>query len=186
MFENAKINNLLNLNLSFKLKNFSFFLFLVLIQIKRVLLNYFESFQSNILNSDSSFIDITDYNNLYPIITLDKKIYIDIPPKEKNITSKLSEISSAVTYNEKFILIACTEEFLLSKINVETGEETPLVSYKDINMNIPNCSCSLSSKDNYVYIGVSHIIIPYIKIKINENNVSRRPTAPRRRRKTSS
>ena len=35
-------------------------------------------------------------------------------------------------------------------------KENPLVGYE--NMNIPNSICSISYKDNYLYIGFSHII----------------------------
>ena len=175
-------NKLFNMRLIYQLIYFPFFFFLISLNIKGILLETLDSFELNILNEDASLIDITDYFNLYPIITTDKKLYLGIPPLlNKTLNSKIINISAAITYNENFFLIACTQNYLLSKINIETGEETGLISYKDIN--IPNCTCSISSKDNFVYIGISHIIIPKIMIKktydndnkkqeIEDNNIS--------------
>ena len=146
--------------------NFPFFLLLIIIQIKCE--DYFNSFETNIITEGSSLIDISDYYNISLIITTDKKIYTGIPPTFKNsIYSKISEISSAVTYNNNYTLMACTDDYLLIKINIETGEEVPLVNYTFFT--IPNCTCSISTKDNYVYIGISNIITPYYKIKKWDN-----------------
>ena len=147
-------------------------LFLVLIQIKLLFSQYFESFTSSTLNSHASLIDITDYHNIFPIITSDKKIYTNIPPIERNVTSsKITKFSAAATYNEDTILIACTEDYLLSKIDINSGEEAPLVYYKDINKNIPSSICSISIYDDFVYIGMSHQIVPFTKIKKTNNNL---------------
>ena len=158
--EKIRYNNIFIFrDLTFKFIHFSFFLLLFLIQMKGILLVYFESFQTGMLEDTGSFIDISDYYNLYPIITADKNIYLGIPPTYKvNTNSSIIEISSAVTYNNNYILIACTQNYLLSVIDIETGNEDPLVSYD--NMNIPDSICSISYKDNYVYIGFSHKITP--------------------------
>ena len=125
----------------FNLKKFRNF-FIILIQIKLLFSQYLESFTSSTLNSHASLIDVTDYHNIFPIITSDKKIYTDIPPIERNVTSsKITKFSAAATYNEDTILIACTEDYLLSKIDINSGEETPLVYYNDINKNIPSYIC---------------------------------------------
>ena len=148
------------------------YFFLILIQIKLLFSQKFESFISSTLNNYTSLIDITDYFNIFPIITSDKKIYTNIPPIERNITSsKITKFSAAATYNKKTILIACTEDYLLSKIDIDSGEETPLVKYEneDINVNIPSFTCSISICNDYIYIGMSHKIVPYTKIK-KENN----------------
>ena len=161
-------HNIIYFNLKFKNKHFFFLLFLFLMLIKGLLLDFFDSFEAHILNEDASLIDISDYQNLFPIITIDKKIYTGIPPIEKSrTTSNIISISSALTFNNNYILIACTQDYLLSKINIETGEEIPLVYYGDFQ--IPNCTCSISAKDFYVYIGISHIITPIITIKKLKN-----------------
>ena len=124
--ENSK--NINTFNSILKIINSKIFLFLILIKIKTIFLGYFDSFETNTLNEAVSFIDITDYLNLFPIITTDKKIYTGIPPVERSTTnSKIISISSAITYNNNYFLMACTEDYLLSKINVETGNEIPLV-----------------------------------------------------------
>ena len=157
-------------NLIFKINHLCLFLFLISIQIKGVFLVYFESLQTDMLNEEASLIDISDYHNLSLIITTDKKIYNGIPPTLKSTTnSSIINISSAVTYNNNYILMACTENYLLSKIDIETGEESPLINYE--NISLPNYTCSISSKDDYVYISFSYIIIPkYIIQKFYYNN----------------
>ena len=152
------------------INKFGYF-FLLLIQIKISFSQYFESFNISTLNSNASLIDITDYDNIFPIITLDKKIYTNIPPIERNeISSKIIKFSAAATYNKDTILMACTEDYLLSKIDIDSGEETPLVSYEDMDVNIPSSTCSISIYNYFVYIGMSHKIVPYTKIKNNEDN----------------
>jgi len=154
----------------YNINNAKYF-FLIMIQIKFLFSQKFESFKISILNNHASLIDITDYHNIFPIITSDKKIYTNIPPIERNITSsKITKFSAAATYNEDYILIACTEDFLLSKIDIDSGEETPLIKYEEINANIPSSTCTISIYNDYVYIGMSHKIIPYTKIKKENNN----------------
>ena len=156
------INRISNLIVLFKTMNSSFFLLLILIQIKCFLSEYFDSFQTGNLEGDS-LIDMSDYYNISLVITTDKKIYTGIPPTFKSSTSsKIISISSAVTYNNNYILMACTEDYLLTKISIETGEETPLVNYTKFTK--PNCTCSISTNDNLAYIGISNIIIPTYKI----------------------
>ena len=161
-----------------RIKNRKFFFFLlILIKIKQAFFGYFDSLTTGILNEEASLIDISDYHNLFPIITTDKKIYLGIPPVFKaNISSKINSFSAAATYNNEYILMACTEDYLLSKIKIETGEETPLINYEKFNS--PNCICSISLKDNYVYIAINHIVISNYQINNwtynfgNDNNFS--------------
>jgi hypothetical protein len=155
--------------------NFPFFIFLISVQIKQAFTEYFEALQTGDLSNSASLIDITDYYNIYPIITTEKKIYTGIPPVLKTTTtSKIISFSSAVTYNENYILMSCTEDYLLSTININTGIETPLINYD--NFKFPNCTCSISTKDNYIYIGISYIKTPTYRIRNfnygNENNNS--------------
>ena len=98
-----------------------FFLMIIGIQLKGVLLNYFESVDQGIISENASIIDITDYHNLSLIITTENKIYTGVPPNIKcNTSSQIINISSAATYNEDNIFIACSKEYLLSNINLET------------------------------------------------------------------
>ena len=155
--------------------NFPFFIFLISVQIKQAFAEYFETLQTGDLSNSASLIDITDYYNIYPIITTEKKIYTGIPPVLKTTTtSKIISFSSALTYNENYILMACTEDYLLSTININTGIETPLINYD--NFKFPNRTCSISTKDNYIYIGISYIKTPTYRIRNfnygNENNNS--------------
>ena len=168
--DNANKNKkLANLTIK-KIFNFHFFIFIVFIQIKQVFTEYFETFRIGTLNEAASIIDVIDYYNLFPLITTDKKIYTGIPPSLKSITtSKIISFTSAVTYNENYILMACTEDYLLTKINIDDGLEIPLINYE--NSKFPNSACSISHKDNYVYIGINlNLENNIIKIKLTNNN----------------
>ena len=107
------------------------FIVLLFIQFKVILLDYFENnYQLGNLSQQASIIDITDYYNLYLLITTEKKIYIGMPPnKISETTSNIINITSAVTYDTNYILLVCTGDYLLSKININTGEEIPLINY---------------------------------------------------------
>ena len=163
-------------NLHLQIISLPFFIYLIIIQISQVFSEYFETFQAATLKEKASLIDITDYYNIFPIITSDKKIYTGIPPTLKSTTtSNLINLSSGVTYNETYILMACTKDYLLSKINIDDGFETPLLNYN--NFKFPNSTCSISYKDNYVYIGISYLITPVYKIYkysnfLNMNNTN--------------
>lgn len=108
--------------LAYKINNPLFLLLLLLIQIKVLFSKYFDTIITETLNEGASFIDITDYHNIYPIITTDKTIYTDIPPIKRNTTSSnITKFSAGATYDNETILIACTEDYLLSKIDIDSG-----------------------------------------------------------------
>ena len=159
--------------------NIKFFLLLISIQIKDSFTEYFETFQQGIISNNASLIDITDYHNIFPFITSEGHIYTGMEPNLKSETnSKLLNISAAATYDNNFILIACTENHLLSKININSGEETSLLSYNQFSLTIEslNYSCSICILNNIAYIGIPQIISNnliknVIKVElINEND----------------
>ena len=167
MLNTRAAKNILYFNLSLNI-SVLYIVLMFFIQVKKVFLEFFDSFENHILNENVSLINISDYYNLYPVITSDKKIYTGIPPIQRsNTTSKIINISSAVTYNEKYILMSCTKDYLLTIINIETGEEKPLVPYGEFK--VPDSICSISTKNNDVYIGISHIIVPSYNVT---NNIS--------------
>ena len=140
---------------------------------------YLDSFQSTNFEELDSLIEINDYFNLSIFLTTNKEIYIGIPPiKVSNITSnnELINLTTGVTYDENFLLMVCTEDFLLTKIEILTGVETPLLNYSNISM--PNYTCGAFSDRDYVFISMSHMVIPkkteiiYKTNNINENSES--------------
>ena len=161
---------------------FLFIYFLFISQFKEILLNYFENnMQVGILSTQASLIDITDYHKLYLLITTEKKIYTGMPPTQKSVTtSNIISITAAATYDTNYALLACTEDYFLSKININTGVEVPLINYTELNLSIENLNytCSISILNNIVYIGIAQILDNVLKqnaIKIgldnsNENN----------------
>ena len=138
------------------------FLFFLFIQIKVILSVYFESFQYGNISENASIIDITDYNNLSLLITTEKKIYTGMTPNKISETnSKIIKLSAAATYDNNFILLACSEDYLLSKINIYSGEETSLLSYAQFNFSIKSLneySCSICLSNNIAYIGIPQTI----------------------------
>ena len=72
----------------------------------------------------------------------------------------------------------CLQDSLLTVININTGASSSLINYNEINSNpqlqTPKKICSLSSADNFIFIGVSRdnendITNILIKLKINNN-----------------
>ena len=68
--------------------NQGIFIVLLFIQFKRILLDYYENnYEVANLSQQASIIDITDYYNLYLLITTEKKIYTGMPPQEMSVTT---------------------------------------------------------------------------------------------------
>ena len=161
-----------------KVFNQSFFIYILFFQLKGILSEYFENnTMVSILSQQGSIIDITDYHNLYLLITTEKNIYIDMPPnKTSETTSKIINITAAATYNTNYILLACTGDYLLSKINIYTGEEISLVNYSNLNLSIENLNytCSISILNNNVYIGINQILDNYLKYNVIKINLTKK------------
>ena len=137
--------------------------FIIFICIQNILTisEYFQSFRYGAISSNASLIDISDYNDIYPIITTDNQIYIGMTPNRINVeNSSIINISAAATYDNNTILLACSENYLLSKINIYTGEEISLLSYNKFNLSIEslNYSCSICYSNNIAYVGIIQII----------------------------
>lgn len=123
-----------------------------------------DGFESGILESgEITFIDINDYHNLNLVISTTKKLYRQIPLQQMcELSANIINYSKATTCNEKYILVACLGDSLLSKIRIDTCESTNLLGYNEINIDgdtniIPDSICSLSIYENLVHIGISQI-----------------------------
>ena len=135
---------------------------------------YFDSFQKTNFQELDSLIEINDYYNLSIFLTTNKEIYMGIPPnKTVSVTSsnEFINLTKGVTYDENFLLMVCTGDFLLTKIEIESGIEIPLLNYSNISMT--SYPCGAFSDQDYVYITMSHIVTPQkteIIYKTNINN----------------
>ena len=138
-----------------------------------------DNFESGILESEnqSDFIDIADYHNLSLIISTSQRIYNATPLSFKTATNANLNLSSfAATCNNNFILVSCLEDCLLSKINLGTGEHTPIILYEQFNtIVVSNHSCSLSILENYVFIVISqptsvYDMVSLLFIRLNISN----------------
>ena len=122
----------------------------------------------------SDLVDVTDYYNYSLIVTTSKKIYTGIPPKLKTTTTaNLINSSSIIILNEKYLLAACLQDSLLTKINFNNGESTSLLNYDtfspELNLDIPITSCSLSIIENTVFVGYARI--DYFEKETNKTNI---------------
>ena len=171
-YKNNFFNNLISLT------NKKIFIFFFFIKFKLILSNYFESFKLGNISNNASIVDVTDYNDLYPLITTDKQIFTGMTPiKRSETNSSLINISAALTYNNNFILLACSKNYLLSKIDINTGEEISLLSYNIFDLSIDNLnySCSICYSNNIAYVGIIQIMNKtlqknIIKIELEQNN----------------
>ena len=164
---NHKLNELLSHN----------FFIIILIFIQKLCFNYcqiYDNFTSVIFEEGSQLLEVKDYNNLKLIVTTSKNIYTGIPPKLKVTTeAKLINSSAIITLNSNYLLAACLQDSLLTKININDGSFSSLLNYSDVESSslkfqIPITSCSLSNLDNLIFIGYSQI--EYYEKETNKSN----------------
>ena len=141
-----------------------------------------DNFVKGILEEENSeILDVTDNYDLKLIVTTAKNIYTGIPPTKKSTTNaNLINSTSIITLNNNILIAACLKDSLLTSINLNDGSFSTLINYNEINiepkLSIPDTICSLSTKDNYIFIGYSrndnngnktNIVM---KFKMNNNN----------------
>ena len=137
-------------------------LFLLIFFLKYNLQNcqiYDDFTQGTLETGNFNLIDISDYHNQKIFISTSKKIFKGIPPQEiSNTAAQLINATSIITINQDYLLAACLGDSLLTKININDGTFSSLLSNSIIpNYKTPITICSLSSYDNFVYIGYSEI-----------------------------
>ena len=132
-----------------------------------------DHFSAELLEAGSfDLIDINDYHNLKLVVTTAKNIYLGIPPALKSTTgAKLINVSSIITLNENYLLAACLEDSLLTKININSGAFLNLLDYSQIDsgLEVPISSCSLSILENTIFIGYTQI--DYYDSETNKTNM---------------
>ena len=138
----------------------------------------YDNFNDGILESSgSSILDIVDYLNLSLLITSSGNIYNSISLSLLTTTeASLNASSSAAVCNENYILVACLQNSLLTKININDGTFQNLINYSEFDSIIVSnkSSCCLSIYENIVSISISQPYLNYtIKnavISVNINN----------------
>ena len=103
-----------------------FFIFELIIIIQIIFSQINDDFTTDIIESlDSNLIDFNDYHNLNLVITTAKNIYSisDLTTVKKTFRSEINSYSMAASYNEDYILIACLNDGLLSKININSEDD---------------------------------------------------------------
>ena len=126
-----------------------------------------DNFEDGVLESNgSSILDIADYLNLSLLITSSGNIYNSMSLSLlTNTEASLNVSSSAAVCNENFILVACLQNSLLTKININDGAFQNLIDYSEFDSIIISnkSSCCLSIYENIVSISISQ---PYLNNKI--------------------
>ena len=149
-------------------------LFVIAIKIKLTLNIINGNYQTGVLEEGNyDLLDFTDYHNLKLIITTSKKIYKGVPPQELITTNaNLINATSLITYNENYLLAACTQDYFLIKIKLSDGSFSPLIEYNyfsDLSLQVPITSCSLSLLNDIVFIGYTRI--DYFETATNKTNI---------------
>ena len=156
----------------FNKHNYIFITVLIILKYTFVNPQINDEFSKGILeDGDYDLIDITDYKNLNILVTTSKKIYKGIPPELITTTNaKLISSSSIITVNSNYLLAACLQDSLLTRININTGVHASLLDYSSIEANLPAAStiCSLSSNNN------NEVFIGYSKLENNSGQTNKK------------
>ena len=155
-------------------KVISIFLFLI-INAKLTITKLSDDFLYGDLSDSGDIINITDYYNLSILVITSKNIYTGfLPTLKRTITSTITKFSSGVTINENYLLMSCLDGKILTKININIGEETdlcPSLSFSNPSQKI----CSISSYNNKVFLVYTQldneVLIPNI-IEFTINNLN--------------
>ena len=146
-----------------------------------------DNFQSKDLDN-GIFINVKDRHNLSLIISTSKKIYTGLIPNLKSIANEsIYEINNAVTFNENYTIISCLRSSLIAKMNINSGNITPIDSFTFEDLASKSCPISIinntvyiyrpENRDNLIYISAYEIVLTDIdnikdgpKIK-DKNNI---------------
>ena len=133
----------------------------------------YDNFTINVLEEGNQLLDVTDYHNFSLIVTTGKNMCTGIPPKLKTKTNaNLINSTSLITINDNYLLAACLQDSLLTKINLNNGSFSSLLNYSyisDIQLEIPITSCSLSIIEDTIFIGFTQI--NYFETETNKTNI---------------
>ena len=122
-----------------------------------------DNFNRGVLeNGNYDILDVTDNFNLKLIVTTAKNIYTGTPPSRRTSTNaNLINSTSIITINENYLLAACLQDSLLTKIKLSDGSFSSLINYDEIeivpSLDTPTTTCSLSFIQNYIFIGYSRV-----------------------------
>ena len=111
--------------------NYIFITIIIFLKYTSINPQIYDNFNKGVLEEgDYDLIDITDYQKLNILVTTSKNIYKGIPPTKQSMTeAKLFNSSSIITLNDDYLLAACLQDSLLTKIKISSGEYSNLLSY---------------------------------------------------------
>ena len=143
-----------------KIRKSLFYLILFIIFFQIIFGQIKDNFDFGTLETESSIIDVGDYLNKSLILTTSGKIYIGTPLSLLNKTEvKLNKSSYAASCNENYMFVACLEDYLLVKLNINDGSYIPLLSYSDYNLNWSVLSSIFLPNSSYNLLHIVYICI---------------------------
>ena len=154
---------------NFSYKNLLFFIVIAL-NFQKISSQDFQAFTPNILEEDSDLLEVKDYENVGFIVTK-KNLYSRLNMKSPNtFSSEFPSNSVFATYDESYLLTACTTNSLFGFLNVSSLVEETIYEYSDLGVQSNRYTCSIS----YLYPNVfvvhskptSAIILTIIRIKL--------------------
>ena len=155
---------------NFSYKNLLFFIVIAL-NFQKISSQDFQAFTPNILEENSDLLEVKDYENVGFIVTK-KNLYSRLNMKSPNtFSSEFPSNSVFATYDESYLLTACTTNSLFGYLNVSSLVEETIYEYSDLGLQSNRYTCSIS----YLYPNVfvvhskptrSTIILTVIRIKL--------------------
>jgi len=148
------MSDLLSISVSFI--NFIPKLILISLAFEAIVSQDFQSLTPKVLTDETSLMDVKDYENQNLIITK-KEIFSGLnPQKIGEFANEFPQSTAFAVFNSQYILAACTNNAILSYININSLNslvETSILSYSDFDsITTTNYICSISYLDPYVYI----------------------------------
>ena len=144
---------------------------IVLINLSIIFSQDFQNFIPNILEEDSDLLEVKDYENIGLIITT-KKLYSRLNFQyPSTFPSEFPSNAVFATYDESYILTACTSNNLLGKFSESSLVEESIYSYSLFSLSTTNRFCSISYLSPNAFIVYSKresskINLTVVKIKL--------------------
>ena len=158
------------LHFHFSLNNLTLFLLIMTINIPKNISQDFQCLTPKFLTNETSLMDLNNYEDENIIITK-KEIFKGINPQKKGeFTEEFPQNVAFVTYNSNYLLVACTNNAILSFININELREVPIYTYEESGLDLKNNNCSISFLGPYAYVTyvtkTTQVFVNEIRLKI--------------------
>ena len=133
------------------------------------------------MDENSYILDVKDYDDINLIVTKNKIFSRLYPHYIRIIDNYFLNISVIATYDSENIIEGCTNNSLLSLVDLNSLEENISLSYSDLNINFFIYACSISFLEPYAYLvyldldnsntsAVRHFSMHFLKYSFKDKN----------------